>query len=104
MPQVCHSERSVSGVEESSHLPPAQEIPGAKILRLRATPFAQDDKLSVRLFFRDNDIQIFYAMLQFSITARRSFLDPGRLFFPAPLLLIFECGKLEPRNKQEVLP
>ena len=60
MPQVCHSERSVSEVEESSYLRPAQEIPYAKILRLRAAPFAQDDKLSVRLFFRDNGVY-FYA-------------------------------------------
>ena len=102
MSQVCHSERSVSEVEESSHLPPAQEIPGAKILRLRATPFAQDDKLSVRLFFRGNDVY-FYAKLQFSITALRSFFGPRAVVFVS-LLFPRECGKLEPRNKQEVLP
>ena len=50
---VCHPERA-KRVEGSSHLPSAQELPGAKILRLRASPFAQDDRLSVRLFSRDN--------------------------------------------------
>ena len=44
-PTTCHPERA-KRAEGSSHLPPAQELPGAKILRLRASPFAQDDKLS----------------------------------------------------------
>ena len=47
---------------------------------------------------------IFTRSSNFPLPPGGSSLDPGRLFFPAPLLLIFECGKLEPRNKQEVLP
>jgi hypothetical protein len=69
-------------------LPPAQEIPGAKILRLRATPFAQDDKLSVRLFFRDNDVY-FYAKLQFSIAARHSFFGPRAVVFSGSVAFDF---------------
>ena len=41
---ICHPERA-KRVEGSSHLPPAQKPFGAKILRLRASPFAQDDRL-----------------------------------------------------------
>ena len=44
-PPTCHPERA-KRAEGSSHLPPAQALPGAKILRLRASPFAQDDRLS----------------------------------------------------------
>ena len=34
-------------------MPPAQVFPGAKILRLRASPFAQDDRLSVQLLLHN---------------------------------------------------
>ena len=44
---ACHPERA-KRVEGSSHLPSAQKPFGAKILRLRASPLAQDDRFLVR--------------------------------------------------------
>ena len=43
IPQFCHPERA-KRVEGSSHLRSCRGRIGAKILRLRASPFAQDDK------------------------------------------------------------
>ena len=45
--KVCHSERSVSGVEESSHFAVCGTKIGAKILRL--VSLAQDDKIGALL-------------------------------------------------------
>ena len=50
MPQVCHSERSVSGVEESSHLWNMSSQIGAKILRL--PPKICDFLRSLRMTYR----------------------------------------------------
>ena len=46
---------------------------------------------------------IFARSSNFPLPPGGPFLDPGRLCFVS-LLLPRECGKLEPRNKQEVLP
>ena len=51
---ICHPERA-KWVEGSSHLWDICSQIGAKILRLRASPSAQDDRYLVHRFFHDND-------------------------------------------------
>ena len=57
--KICHSERSVSGVEESSHFVYVCSEIGAKILRLRCAlhSFAQDDNF----FLYPHKLQFIFA-------------------------------------------
>ena len=56
MPQVCHSERSVSGVEESSHLWDLRSQIGAKILRLplKIFDFPQSLRMTIGGLFQSD--------------------------------------------------